>query len=49
MALRDLAEELPEIQTWLTLDKFDRRTVNRRLREYATGNANWRWPQEGTK
>jgi hypothetical protein len=49
MALRDLAEELPEIQIWLTLDKFDRRTVNRHLKEYATGNADWCWPQEGTK
>ena len=49
MALRDLAEELPEIQPWLTLDKFDRRTVNRRLRKYAAGNQDWRWLRKGTR
>jgi hypothetical protein len=27
-ALLDLAEEIPAIQTWLTLDAFDRRKVN---------------------
>jgi Plasmid pRiA4b ORF-3-like protein len=48
-ALRDLAEEIPAIQTWLTLHKVDRRKVNRRLRQYAVGNAEWRSPQGGTE
>jgi hypothetical protein len=43
--LRDLAEEIPTIQTWLTLDQFDRRKVNLRLRQYASGDAKWRWPE----
>jgi hypothetical protein len=48
-ALRDLAEEIPAIQTWLTLNKFDRRKANRRLREYAIGDTEWRWPQGGAE
>jgi hypothetical protein len=44
-ALRDWAEEIPTIQTWLTLDQFDRRTVNLRQRQYANGDAEWRWVQ----
>jgi Plasmid pRiA4b ORF-3-like protein len=48
-ALRDLAQEIPTIQTWLTLHKFDRRKVNHRLRQYAIGDAEWRWPQGGTE
>jgi hypothetical protein len=48
-ALRDLAEEIPTIQTWLTLDQFDRRRVNRRLRLYAIGDAEWQWPQGETE
>jgi hypothetical protein len=47
--LRDLAEEIPTLQTWLRLDRFDRRTVNRRLRQYATGDPEWQWPQDGTQ
>lgn len=45
-ALRDLADEIPVVQTGLTLTKFDRRKVNRRLRQYATRDADCRWPQE---
>jgi hypothetical protein len=48
-ALRDLAEEIPSIQRCLTLHKFDRRKVNHRLREYAIGEPEWRWPQGGTE
>ena len=48
-ALRDLAEEIPIVQRWLTLDKFDRRAVNYRLRRYATGNEDGQWPQAGGK
>jgi hypothetical protein len=42
-ALQDRIEEIPAIQQWLTLDKFDRRKVNRRLRQYATDDDEWRW------
>jgi Plasmid pRiA4b ORF-3-like protein len=35
-ALRDLAEEIPTVQTWLALPHFDRRQANRQLRQYAT-------------
>ena len=49
MTLRDLVEEIPPLQTWLTLDRFDRRQVNRRLRQYATGNPEWQWPQGGAQ
>lgn len=49
MALRDLAEEIPALQTWLTLDRFDRRKVNRRLRQYALGDAEWRSVEGGTE
>jgi len=48
-ALCDLAEEIPAIQTWLRVDRFDRRKVNRRLRQYATGDPEWQWPQGGTE
>ncbi len=48
-ALRDLAEEIPALQPWLTRDHFDRRKVNRRLRQYAIGDAEWRWPDGGTE
>jgi Plasmid pRiA4b ORF-3-like protein len=34
-ALRDLAEEIPTLQIWLALSQFDRREVNRQLRQYA--------------
>jgi Plasmid pRiA4b ORF-3-like protein len=49
IGLRDLVEEIPPLQTWLTLDRFDRRKVNRRLRQYATGDAEWQWPQGGAE
>jgi hypothetical protein len=37
-ALQDLAEEIPAVQTWLTVHQFDRRNVNCQLRQYADGN-----------
>ena len=49
IGLRDLVEEIPPLQTWLTLDRFDRRRVNRRLRQYATGDPEWQWPQGGAQ
>ena len=48
-ALRDLAEEIPALQTWLTLDHFDCRKVNRRLRQYAIRDAEWRWSEGGAE
>ena len=42
-ALRDRIDELATIKEWLLLDKFDRREVNRRLRQYAVGDDEWRW------
>ncbi len=39
---RDDAEvELAELGYWLTCDRFDRRTVNRRLQLYAAGDESW--------
>jgi hypothetical protein len=42
-ALRDRIEEIPELEEWLLLHKFDRRKVNRHLRQYATGDEEWQW------
>jgi Plasmid pRiA4b ORF-3-like protein len=36
LALQDLLEEIPAVQTWLTIHQFDRRKVNCQLRQYAT-------------
>jgi hypothetical protein len=36
-AVIDLIEEIPAARQWLALDQFDRREVNRRLRQYANG------------
>ena len=42
-ALRDLAEEIEGLREWLTLDNFDRRAVNRRLKQYAANDEAWMW------
>jgi len=42
-AMRDRVEELQSWREWLSLDTFDRRTVNRRLRQYGAGNDEWQW------
>jgi hypothetical protein len=42
-AIRDLSEDIEELHEWLALDSFDRRTVNRRLKQYATNDDNWMW------
>ena len=42
-AIRDQAEEIESLRGWLDLDRFDRRRVNRRLRQYAAGDEDWRW------
>lgn len=42
-AVRDRIDEISSVKEWLLLDKFDRRKVNRRLRQYAAGDEEWRW------
>jgi hypothetical protein len=42
-AIRDRVEYIEELREWLTLDSFDRRAVNRRLKQYATNDETWRW------
>ena len=37
-------EELHQFMYWLSVNEFDRRAVNRRLKQYATGDDEWRWP-----
>jgi Plasmid pRiA4b ORF-3-like protein len=46
--LRDLVEKISAIQTWLRVDRFDRRKVNR-LGQYATGDPEWQWSQGGAR
>jgi len=41
-AIRDQADGIEELREWLTLDSFDRRAVNRRLKQYATDDETWR-------
>jgi hypothetical protein len=42
-AVRARVEELRAWREWLSLETFDRRTVNRRLRHYGAGNDDWQW------
>lgn len=42
-AIRDRVEEINELSEGLTLDDFDRRTVNRRLKLYAAHAEAWMW------
>src|SRR3954447_13937268 len=41
-AVQDHLEVIESLRAWLTLDRFDRRAVNRRLRLYAAGDERWR-------
>jgi hypothetical protein len=43
-AIRDQSEDIASLREWLDLDRFDRRRVNRRLRQDAAGDEDWRWP-----
>jgi hypothetical protein len=43
-AVRDQLEAIESLREWLDLDRFDRRRVNRRLRQYAAGDEDWRCP-----
>ena len=35
--------ELNEFNTWSKKEKFDRREINRRLKQYALGDEDWKW------
>ena len=41
-AIRDDLDAVESLRAWLTLDRFDRREVNRRLRLYAAADERWR-------
>ena len=41
-AIEGQIDEVREWLPWLELD-FDRRAVNRRLKQYATGDESWTW------
>jgi Plasmid pRiA4b ORF-3-like protein len=36
-------ESIRSLLEWLTLDRFDRKKVNRRLQQYAQGDEEWKW------
>jgi hypothetical protein len=40
--VRDQLEVIESLRAWLTLDRFDRRRVNRRLRQYTAADERWR-------
>jgi pRiA4b ORF-3-like protein len=40
-------EQIRELLPWLHLDRLDRRAVNRRLKQYATGDETWKWEPIG--
>jgi hypothetical protein len=42
-AIRDRLEDIEELSECLEVDSFDRRTANRRLKQYATHDEAWRW------
>ena len=42
-AIRDRFEDIDELREWLSLDDFDRRAVNRRLKQYAANDEAWMW------
>ena len=40
---RDFRAEVRELMYWLSVNQFDRRAVNRRLKLYAIDDDEWRW------
>jgi hypothetical protein len=40
-AIRDRQAEIDSLSEWLTLETFDRRAVNRRLKQYAMNDEAW--------
>jgi hypothetical protein len=45
----DDQEELTDLCHWAVADRFDRRRVNRRLRQYAAGDEGWQWLEEDAR
>ena len=41
-AVQDHLEVIESLRAWITLDRLDRRAINRRLRLYAAGDERWR-------
>ena len=41
-AIRDRIKDIGELQQWQALDKFDRRAVNHRLKQYSANDPAWR-------
>jgi Plasmid pRiA4b ORF-3-like protein len=46
-AVEGQLEEIRELLPWLKLNHFDRRAVNRRLKQYAAGDEAWMWEPIG--
>ena len=44
-AIRDRLESLESLRPWLSLDHFDRRSANQRLRDYDEGERQWLFAQ----
>lgn len=44
-AFRERLESIENLREWLTLDEFYRRALNRRLKQYATRDADWQWQE----
>jgi hypothetical protein len=42
-AIEDVREEWAELHYWMNREQFNRRTVNRRLQQYAVGDEAWQW------
>jgi hypothetical protein len=40
---RDYRAEVEVFMYWLSINQFDRPVVNRKLKQYATGDDEWRW------
>jgi hypothetical protein len=41
-AIRDRIEDIGELQEWQALNKFDRRAVNHRLKQFSANDPAWR-------
>jgi hypothetical protein len=41
-AIRDRIEDIGELQEWQALDKFDRRAINHRFKQFSANDPAWR-------
>jgi hypothetical protein len=48
-AVEGKVEEIRELLPWLELDRFDRRALNRRLKQYSVGDEAWMWEPVGRR